>query len=92
MASTSYKHSYPLENSNETKRLQNQHELYKDEMGGRLVLAPIDVKTSPLRILDSGTADGRLWHQQNTAVALFASSSSQAFVTLMIFRIRDFAN
>ncbi|KAF2973068.1 hypothetical protein GQX73_g500 [Xylaria multiplex] len=57
MAFTSYKHTYPLENSNESTRLQNQHEVIKDAMGG-LILAPIDLKSSPLRILDSGTADG----------------------------------
>ncbi|KAI0110942.1 hypothetical protein GGR51DRAFT_510583 [Nemania sp. FL0031] len=57
MTLTLYKHSYPLANSNEATRLQNQHEVIKDAMGG-LILAPLDVKTSPLRILDSGTADG----------------------------------
>jgi len=57
MATTAYKHSYPLASSEESKRLQNQHEIFKDEMG-RLVLAPIDIKKTPLRILDSGTADG----------------------------------
>ncbi|KAI1125696.1 hypothetical protein F5Y10DRAFT_294468 [Nemania abortiva] len=57
MALTSYKHSYPLENSNEATRLQNQHQVIKDAMGG-LVLAKIDLKDKPCEILDSGTADG----------------------------------
>jgi hypothetical protein len=57
MAYTAYKHTYPLANSEESKRLQNQHEIFKDEMSG-LVLAPIDLKASSLTILDSGTADG----------------------------------
>jgi hypothetical protein len=47
---------YPLENEEEISRLSNQHDVLKGEMG-QLVLAPIDL-SSPLRILDSGTADG----------------------------------
>ncbi|KAL1604783.1 hypothetical protein SLS60_004323 [Paraconiothyrium brasiliense] len=47
---------YPLENDEEISRLSNQHDVLKDEMG-KLVLAPIDLST-PLRILDSATADG----------------------------------
>ncbi|KAI0206558.1 hypothetical protein F4808DRAFT_455314 [Astrocystis sublimbata] len=66
MTLTSYKHSYPLENSNEATRLQNQHEVTKDAMGGRLVRAPIDLETPQLRILDSGTADGT-WLQDLAA-------------------------
>lgn len=48
--------AYPLDNDEEVSRLSNQHDVLKDEMG-ELVLAPIDLST-PLRILDSGTADG----------------------------------
>jgi hypothetical protein len=47
---------YFLESEQETNRLANQHNVIKDEMGG-LVLAPLDLST-PLRILDSATADG----------------------------------
>jgi SAM-dependent methyltransferase len=47
---------YPLESDEEIGRLSNQHDVIKDEMG-QLVLAPIDL-SAPLRILDSGTADG----------------------------------
>ncbi|KAI0146900.1 hypothetical protein GGR57DRAFT_494179 [Xylariaceae sp. FL1272] len=54
---TTFSHSYPLEGTDESARLQNQHEVIKADMGG-LVLAPIDLSASPLRIIDSGTADG----------------------------------
>lgn len=57
MEAISYTHSYPLENSEESIRLQNQHAVIKDAMGS-LVLAPVDLGATPLRILDSGTADG----------------------------------
>lgn len=49
---------YFLESEEEINRLANQHNIIKDEMGS-LVLAPIDL-SMPLRILDSGTADGRV--------------------------------
>ncbi|KAI3390304.1 hypothetical protein diail_10311, partial [Diaporthe ilicicola] len=52
-----YEHDYFLEGSEESSRLSNQHEIIKDAMG-RLVLADIDLSKSPLKILDSGTADG----------------------------------
>ncbi|KAI0165388.1 hypothetical protein GGR52DRAFT_575479 [Hypoxylon sp. FL1284] len=54
---TTYEHSYPLDNEAEISRLQNQHDVIKDAMGA-LVLAPVDLSKSPLKILDSGTADG----------------------------------
>lgn len=41
----------------ELSRLSDQHKLIKDHMG-KLVLAPIDLSVSGLRILDSATADG----------------------------------
>jgi hypothetical protein len=47
---------YVLESEEEISRLSNQHDVIKDEMGS-LVLAPLDL-SKPLRILDSGTADG----------------------------------
>lgn len=45
-------------NPSETERLRMQHDVVKDAMGGRLVLAPIDLTMPGLRILDSATADG----------------------------------
>ncbi|KAJ3561267.1 hypothetical protein NPX13_g9014 [Xylaria arbuscula] len=68
MAPTSHKYSYPLVGSDEFKRLQNQHEVIKDAMGG-LVLAPIDLETSPIQILDSGTADGTWIRDLEASVA-----------------------
>ncbi|OAA63431.1 hypothetical protein SPI_03594 [Niveomyces insectorum RCEF 264] len=41
----------------EAKRMQNQHEWLKGGAGG-LVLAPIDLKGPPMRVLDAATADG----------------------------------
>jgi len=53
------KTDYILESDDEVKRLTNQHDVIKDEMGPQgLVLAPIDLSGEPLRILDSATADG----------------------------------
>jgi hypothetical protein len=52
------KTDYILESEDEVKRLTNQHDVIKDEMGSQLVLAPIDLSKEPLRILDSATADG----------------------------------
>lgn len=57
-----YEHDYFLEGSEESSRLSNQHEIIKDAMG-RLVLAPIELSKSPLKILDSGTADGKCVHE-----------------------------
>ncbi|KAH6657436.1 hypothetical protein BKA67DRAFT_555263 [Truncatella angustata] len=56
-ATEHYEHAYPLGNDLEAKRLRNQHDVIKDAMGG-LVLAPVDFSASPLKILDSATADG----------------------------------
>ncbi|CAJ2504435.1 Uu.00g118290.m01.CDS01 [Anthostomella pinea] len=58
MAAVQYDHAYPLDNQEEVSRLGNQHDVIKDTTGGRLILAPIDFTASPLKILDSGTADG----------------------------------
>jgi gliotoxin biosynthesis N-methyltransferase len=41
----------------ELKRLADNHEVFKDAMGG-LLLAPVDFSKPGLRILDSATADG----------------------------------
>jgi hypothetical protein len=50
---------YILEGSpTEAQRLQLQHEIIKDAMGGKLVAAPLDLSKPGLRILDSATADG----------------------------------
>jgi hypothetical protein len=43
----------------ESSRLENQHFVIKDAMGGNLLLSPIDLSIGPLRILDSATADGK---------------------------------
>lgn len=44
-------------NLEEAERMQNQHEWLKGGANG-LVLAPIDLKRSGLRVLDAATADG----------------------------------
>lgn len=49
---------YPLDNDDEPTRLANNHDIFKAGMGGKLVLAPLDLSDRPCRILDSGTADG----------------------------------
>jgi hypothetical protein len=41
----------------ELKRLRDNHEVFKDAMGG-LLLAPVDLSKPGTRILDSATADG----------------------------------
>jgi hypothetical protein len=41
----------------ELKRLSDNHEVFKDAMGG-LLLAPVNLSKPGLRILDSATADG----------------------------------
>jgi hypothetical protein len=46
------------QNPTEVERLGYQHEVIKDHMGGRLVLAPMDLAQRGLRIFDSATADG----------------------------------
>ena len=47
-----------LDNPDEITRLSYNHELFKDALNGKLVLAPIDFSTGPKKILDSATADG----------------------------------
>jgi len=41
-----------------SKRLFDQHTVATQALGGHLVLAPIDLDHSCVKILDSGTADG----------------------------------
>ncbi|KAF2267211.1 S-adenosyl-L-methionine-dependent methyltransferase, partial [Lojkania enalia] len=48
---------YPMEKEKEINRLANQHDVIKDAMRG-LLFAKLDLSGTPLRILDSGTADG----------------------------------
>lgn len=48
---------YWMESELERKRLASNHFIAKDATGGKLVLAPVDF-SKPMRILDSGTADG----------------------------------
>ncbi|KJZ70088.1 hypothetical protein HIM_10515 [Hirsutella minnesotensis 3608] len=53
------KGEYHLEyHDEEVARLAAQHEVFLDAMG-KLVFAPVDLGRNGLRILDSGTADGR---------------------------------
>lgn len=49
---------YWMESQVERKRLASNHYIAKDEMKDKLVLAPVDF-SQPLKILDSGTADGK---------------------------------
>ena len=44
-------------NLEEAERMQNQHEWLKGGANG-LILAPIDLNRSGLRVLDAATADG----------------------------------
>ncbi|KAF2120576.1 S-adenosyl-L-methionine-dependent methyltransferase [Lophiotrema nucula] len=60
MASKEDTPAYIMDTSDEITRLSYNHALFKDAMGGNLVLAPIDFSSGPKRILDSATADG-LW-------------------------------
>lgn len=46
-------------NQSEKARLAYQHEVVLDAMGGRAVLAPVEMTATSLRILDSGAANGR---------------------------------
>ncbi|KAK7746791.1 hypothetical protein SLS53_001979 [Cytospora paraplurivora] len=48
---------YWMESEGERKRLASNHFIIKDAMGGKLVRAPVDF-SRPVKILDSGTADG----------------------------------
>lgn len=68
MTTETYKHEYPLEGDDEVERLQNQHHVIKDAMGGKLIMAPVDLSASSLRILDSGTSDGT-WIQDVAATS-----------------------
>lgn len=43
----------------ESKRMRMQHDVVKDAMGGKLVLAPIDLTRPGGRILDSATGNGK---------------------------------
>ncbi|KAJ5375407.1 hypothetical protein N7517_007413 [Penicillium concentricum] len=49
---------YLAHHADEVARLAAQHEVFLQSMG-RLVIAPVDLTRSNLRILDTGTADGR---------------------------------
>lgn len=49
---------YLLESEDESRRLSNQHEVVKNAMGGNLLRASVVFTDRPLRVLDSGTADG----------------------------------
>ena len=49
---------YWMESEGERNRLASNHFIAKDAMGGRLVRALVDF-SRPLKILDSGTADGK---------------------------------
>ena len=42
----------------ELQRLIDLHAVYDDAMGGKLVLAPVNLEEPGKRILDAGTADG----------------------------------
>ena len=50
---------YFMASDDEMNRLENNHYIIKDAMGGTLLLSPIDITTNSLRILDSATADGK---------------------------------
>lgn len=58
------KSGYILESDDESDRLSNQHEVIKAAMGGTLLRTPLNFTSEPLRILDSGTADGQSKPQQ----------------------------
>lgn len=49
---------YWMESEGERKRLASNHFIAKDAMGGKLVRALVDF-SQPVKILDSGTADGK---------------------------------
>ncbi|KAI0594483.1 S-adenosyl-L-methionine-dependent methyltransferase [Biscogniauxia sp. FL1348] len=54
---TKQESKYWMESGEERKRLASNHYIAKDAMGGQLVRAPVDF-SRPVKILDSGTADG----------------------------------
>lgn len=49
---------YWMESEGERKRLASNHFIAKDAMGSKLVRALVDF-FQPVKILDSGTADGK---------------------------------
>lgn len=55
MTAETYTHEYAVDGGG---GVPNMHLLTKDEMGGKLIIPPLDLSGSPLRILDSGTSDG----------------------------------
>lgn len=52
------------QNPTEVERLGFQHEVIKAHVGGRLVLAPMDLAQRGLRVFDSATADGESLFQR----------------------------
>lgn len=60
MASDSKHHEYfpELSSQQDVNRLRDMHRVLKHCMNGKLVLAPIDLSKSDLRILDACTSDG----------------------------------
>ncbi|KAF4635121.1 hypothetical protein G7Y89_g2978 [Cudoniella acicularis] len=69
---------YFMATDEEASRLENQHYVIKDAMGG-LLLPPIDLSVGPLKILDSATADGT-WIRDLTADGVRAGTPSHEFV------------
>ncbi|KAL4745009.1 hypothetical protein BDW72DRAFT_211871 [Aspergillus terricola var. indicus] len=56
------------DNQSERARLNDQHDVFIHAMNGNTILAPVDLTQTGLRILDSGTADGRwLLHISSTS-------------------------
>lgn len=48
-----------MDSDEELRRLRANHDLFKDAMGGQLVLAPLDFNAdTQFTVLDSATADG----------------------------------
>ena len=45
-------------NAEVSRRLLDQHDVVVDALGGSLILPPLQLSGSNLKILDSGTADG----------------------------------
>jgi len=57
---------YFMASEDESQRLSNQHKVIKDAMPcGNLVCAPINLSSGHLRVLDSGTADGKRKHSHD---------------------------
>lgn len=51
------------ESDKEVQRLAKQHRVFRHAMGGKLVLAPVDLEKKGLRVLDSGAANGTLLYR-----------------------------